>query len=77
MLLEGTYILGNNITTVKMMNTEPLIRITVCVNRKKGTTEKEFNDYWANHHGPLAIPWLKRCGILRYVQVSVPYQLDY
>ncbi|KAG9231276.1 EthD domain-containing protein [Amylocarpus encephaloides] len=53
---------------VKMMNTEPLIRITVCVNRKPGTTEEEFNQYWANQHGPLASEWLLRCGILRYVQ---------
>lgn len=52
-----------------MMNTEPLIRVTVCVNRKKGTTEEEFNKYWAYQHGPLALGWLLRCGIVRYVQV--------
>ncbi|KAL1901980.1 hypothetical protein Sste5346_001686 [Sporothrix stenoceras] len=51
-----------------MMNTEPLIRVTVCVNRKKGTTEEEFNKYWAYEHGPLALDWLLRCGIVRYVQ---------
>lgn len=54
---------------MKMMNTEPLIRVTVCIHRKKGTTEEEFNKYWAYQHGPLVIPWLQRCGILRYVQV--------
>lgn len=53
-----------------MMNTEPLVRVTVCVNRKHGTTETEFNKYWANKHGPLATEWLLRCGIVRYVQVS-------
>jgi hypothetical protein len=52
-----------------MMNTEPLIRVTVCVNRRKGTTEEEFNKYWAYTHGPLATDWLLRCGIVRYVQV--------
>ncbi|OAA62524.1 Dimeric alpha-beta barrel [Niveomyces insectorum RCEF 264] len=51
-----------------MMNTEPLIRVTVCVKRKKGTTEQEFHEYWANKHGPLALQWLLRCGIVRYVQ---------
>ncbi|KAB5513243.1 EthD domain-containing protein [Coniochaeta sp. 2T2.1] len=51
-----------------MMNTEPLIRVTVCVNRKPDTTEEEFNKYWAYQHGPLATEWLLRCGILRYVQ---------
>ena len=54
-----------------MMNTEPLIRVTVCVNRKKGTTEEEFNKYWAYEHGPLATEWLLRCGIQRYVQVCL------
>ncbi|CAH0047584.1 unnamed protein product [Clonostachys solani] len=51
-----------------MMNTESLIRVTVCVNRKLGTTEDEFSDYWVNKHGPLATEWLLRCGIVRYVQ---------
>ncbi|KAF7551828.1 hypothetical protein G7Z17_g4761 [Cylindrodendrum hubeiense] len=51
-----------------MMNTESLIRVTVCVNRREGTTEEEFNKYWAYQHGPLATPWLQRCGIVRYVQ---------
>ena len=52
-----------------MMNTEPLIRVTVCVNRRPGMTEDEFSDYWVNNHGPLATEWLLRCGIVRYVQV--------
>lgn len=54
-----------------MMNTEPLIRVTVCVNRKPGTTEEEFNKYWAYKHGPFATEWLLRCGIVRYVQVCL------
>lgn len=58
-----------------MMDTEPLIRVTVCVNRKKGTTEEEFNKYWAYEHGPLALDWLLRCGIVRYVQVGDPQRL--
>lgn len=59
-------------TSAKIMNTEPLIRVTVCVNRKPGTTEAEFNHYWAYQHGPLALEWLLRCGIVRYVQVRPP-----
>ncbi|KAF2003951.1 NAD(P)-binding protein [Amniculicola lignicola CBS 123094] len=50
------------------MNPESLIRVTVCVNRKLGTTEDEFNKYWAYKHGPLATEWLQRNGIIRYVQ---------
>lgn len=48
---------------------EKLIRVTVCVHRKKGTTEDEFNKYWAYKHAPLATNWLLRCGIIKYTQV--------
>jgi hypothetical protein len=59
-----------------MMNTEPLIRVTVCVNRRKGMTEQEFTHYWVHKHGPLATDWLLRCGILRYVQVRDTLSLE-
>lgn len=49
------------------MSTEPLVRVTVLVNRKFGTTEEEFNKYWACKHGPLATDWLQRSGIIEYV----------
>lgn len=52
------------------MSTESLIRVTVLVNRKPGTTEDEFNKYWAYKHGPLATEWLQRNGIIKYVQVG-------
>ena len=52
------------------MSTEPLLRVTVCVHRKPGTTEEEFNKYWAYKHGPLATDWLQRNGIIKYTQVS-------
>ncbi|KAF2462820.1 NAD(P)-binding protein [Lindgomyces ingoldianus] len=44
------------------MSTESLIRVTVCVNRKPGTTEDEFSKYWAYKHGPLATEWLQPTG---------------
>ncbi|KAF2265055.1 hypothetical protein CC78DRAFT_567836 [Lojkania enalia] len=50
------------------MSTEPLVRVTVCVNRRQGTTEDEFNKYWAYKHGPLATDWLQRNGIIKYSQ---------
>jgi hypothetical protein len=31
------------------MDTEPLIRVTVCVKRRPGMTEDEFTDYWVRH----------------------------
>jgi hypothetical protein len=53
------------------MSTESLIRVTVFVNRKPGTTEDEFNKYWAYKHGPLVTDWLQRNGIIKYVQVCL------
>ncbi|KAH8173539.1 ethD domain-containing protein [Sarocladium implicatum] len=50
------------------MSPEPLIRITVCVHRRPGISEDAFHRYWAYEHGPLAAEWLKRCGVLKYVQ---------
>ncbi|KAJ4351920.1 uncharacterized protein N0V89_007264 [Didymosphaeria variabile] len=50
------------------MSTEGLIRVTVLVNRRPGMSEDEFNRYWAYEHGPLATDWLRRSGIVRYVQ---------
>lgn len=52
------------------MNTEPLIRVSISINRKEGTTEVEFHKYWANVHAPMVQEWLIRCGVLKYVQVS-------
>lgn len=52
-----------------MTSTEPLIRISVCIHRKEGISEEDFHRYWAHEHGPLAAEWLKRCGIVKYVQV--------
>jgi len=53
------------------LNYEKLIRVTVLVNRKKGTTEDEFNKYWAYKHGPLVTNWLLRSGIIKYTQVLI------
>jgi hypothetical protein len=53
----------------KMTSTESLIRVSVAVKRREGMTEDEFNKYWAYEHGPLAVDWLLRCKIVRYVQV--------
>jgi hypothetical protein len=52
------------------MSTEELIRITVFANRNAKLSEDEFNDHWANEHGPLITSWLQRHGIVKYVQVS-------
>lgn len=55
-----------------MASTEPLIRISISCHRKPGLSEKEFHRYWAHEHGLLAAEWVKRSGIVRYVQVRAP-----
>ena len=59
------------------MSTEELIRITVFANRNAKLSEDEFNDHWANKHGPLITSWLQRHGIVKYVQVSFPISSPY
>jgi len=60
-----------------IMSTEELIRITVFANRNAKLSEDEFNDHWANKHGPLITSWLQRHGIIKYVQVSFPISSPY
>ncbi|CAI9633367.1 hypothetical protein GT037_008905 [Alternaria burnsii] len=50
------------------MSTEELVRVTVLANRNPKLSETEFNDHWANKHGPLITSWLQRHGIVKYVQ---------
>jgi hypothetical protein len=57
--------------TLPNVDIESLIRITICAHRKEGITEDDFHRFWAHEHGPLAAEWLKRCGIVKYVQVSI------
>ena len=51
------------------MSTERLIRISIHFRRKKGMSEQEFHDHYANIHGPLVTSWALRRGIVKYVQV--------
>ena len=46
-----------------------LTRITVMARRKPGLTMEYFQRYLKESHGPLVAPWLKRHGIIYYVQV--------
>ncbi|KAF2030956.1 hypothetical protein EK21DRAFT_64200 [Setomelanomma holmii] len=50
------------------MSTDQLIRVTVCAKRNPKLTEDEFNDHWANRHGPLITSWLQKHNCVRYVQ---------
>jgi hypothetical protein len=51
------------------MSTDQLIRITVCARRNPELSEEEFNNHWANKHGPLITSWLRQHNCVRYIQV--------
>lgn len=53
------------------MSTEKLIRITTLIPRKKGISEEEFYKYWTQVHGPVAIDFMMRHGVVEYRQVSL------
>ena len=56
------------------MSTENLIRITSFINRKKGVSKEDFYNYWTQVHGPLVHDFMKRHGVVEYVQVNIkPY----
>jgi len=59
----------SNFRTSSGMSNEQLIRITVCAKRNPKLSEDEFNDHWANKHGPLITSWLQRHNCVKYVQV--------
>lgn len=46
-----------------------LLRITMYVKRKEGTSEEDFSKYWTERHAPLVSEWLARHGVVRYTQV--------
>ncbi|KAF3904011.1 hypothetical protein AA313_de0205182 [Arthrobotrys entomopaga] len=53
------------------MSTEPYIRVSVCFKKNPTLSDEQFHDYWANNHGPLCTEWMKKFGLLRYVQMHV------
>jgi hypothetical protein len=47
-------------------------RFSLYVKKRSDISEEEFGRHWRESHVPLTGEWLKRYGILRYVQVCVP-----
>lgn len=47
-------------------------RFSLYVRKREDITEEEFGRHWAKEHAPLTGEWLKRYGILKYVQVCFP-----
>lgn len=46
-----------------------MLKLTFCLRRRPGLTLAEFQDYWANKHGPLVRRLQPALGMVRYVQV--------
>lgn len=46
-----------------------LVKVTLFVHRNKKMSEGEFHEYWTTKHPKVVEEWLKRYGVLRYVQV--------
>ncbi|RAH66135.1 EthD domain-containing protein [Aspergillus aculeatinus CBS 121060] len=47
---------------------EPLIRLTLLLKKRNDITHEEFHHHWTHVHGPLVSAWLRRHGVIRYVQ---------
>ncbi|KAH7409806.1 hypothetical protein DE146DRAFT_674671 [Phaeosphaeria sp. MPI-PUGE-AT-0046c] len=59
------------------MSADQLVRVTVCAKRNPKLTEDEFNEHWANKHGPLISGWLKTYGCVKYVQSYEDFERAY
>lgn len=46
-------------------------RFSLYVKKRSDITEDEFGRHWREQHAPLTGEWLKRYGILKYVQVRI------
>ena len=45
-----------------------MIKTTICITRKEGTTREEFFDYWFGHHAKLISELKETLKIVKYVQ---------
>ena len=45
-----------------------MIKLVMCIARRKGMTREEFQAYWLNHHGPHFMQVAKSYRVKKYVQ---------
>jgi uncharacterized protein (TIGR02118 family) len=45
-----------------------MIKLMVCIKRKKGMSREEFREYWLKHHGPLFQRFAETYKAVKYVQ---------
>lgn len=53
-----------------------MIKMTICLRRKKGLTPQEFSDYWLNKHGPLVKKHAAALRMLRYAQAHTKPEIQ-
>lgn len=56
-------------TDIAESQKQRVYRFSLYVRKREDITEEEFGRHWAKVHVPLTSEWLKRYGILKYVQV--------
>ena len=45
-----------------------MIKLVMCVHRRRDLTRAQFHDYWSSHHGPLFASFAAQYRAVRYVQ---------
>ena len=45
-----------------------MIKLVMCVHRRRDLTRAQFHDYWISHHGPLFASFAEVYRAVRYVQ---------
>lgn len=45
-----------------------MIKLVMCVHRRRDLTRAQFHDYWISHHGPLFASFAAHYRAVRYVQ---------
>ena len=45
-----------------------MIKLVMCVHRRRDLTRAQFHDYWISHHGPLFASFAAQYRAVRYVQ---------
>ncbi|KAK7207665.1 EthD domain-containing protein [Myxozyma melibiosi] len=50
------------------MSLKEMTRVSVMARRNPAMSLEEFQKYLKESHGPLVAPWLKRYGVVKYVQ---------
>ncbi|KAI9739974.1 MAG: hypothetical protein M1818_005030 [Claussenomyces sp. TS43310] len=54
------------------MSYRRVVKVTLLIYKKPGTTDEEFAHYWAEVHGKKSMPGMLKHGVLHYSQTHTP-----